>query len=93
MTIAARLIFIVYFLEVGVLLALGPWSVLWDRNYFVHLWPALGLVTSNGYVRGAVSGLGLLNLAAAVAEFVGFFRKSPEAERQAPEADRPSPNA
>ena len=78
MSIVARLIFIVYFLEVGLLLALAPWSVLWDRNYFVHLWPALGVFISNGYVRGAVSGLGLINLAAAVAEFVGFFRKTPD---------------
>jgi len=84
MSIVARLIFVVYFLEVGVLLTLGPWSVLWDRNYFVHLWPALGVFMSNGYVRGAVSGLGLLNLAAAVAEFIGFFRRAPGTDGPTP---------
>ena len=80
MTIVARLIFIVYFLEVGLLLAIAPWSPLWDRNYFVHLWPALEVLVGNGYVRGAVSGLGVLNLAAAVTECLGFFRpKAPGA--------------
>jgi hypothetical protein len=79
MTFVARLIFIVYFLEVGLLLVIAPWSVLWDRNYFIHLWPALGVLMGNGYVRGAVSGLGFINLAAAVAEFIGFFRKNPNA--------------
>ena len=45
-----------------------PWSAFWERNYFVDWSPALlGVLTSN-YTRGAVTGLGLLNVWAALAE-------------------------
>lgn len=56
-------------LEVGLLLILIPWSSFWDHNYFAELSPLVRSLVRNDYVRGAVSGLGLLNLYAAVAEF------------------------
>lgn len=57
-----RLILIAYFLEVGLLLLLVPWSVFWERNYFAVSLPMLQDVLRNNYLRGAVSGLGLVNL-------------------------------
>jgi hypothetical protein len=57
-----RLIFVVYFLEVGLLLVLVPWSAFWEHNYFVSWFPILQNVLRNNYVRGGVSGLGLVNL-------------------------------
>jgi hypothetical protein len=75
MSIVARVIFIAYFLEVGVLLTLAPWSAMWDRNYFMQTFPVVAVVAGNGYVRGAVSGIGLVNLAAGFAEIIGLFRR------------------
>jgi hypothetical protein len=75
MSVVPRVIFIVYFLEVGVLLTLAPWSTLWDRNYFIQAWPVIAAVAGNDYVRGAVSGLGLVNLTAGCAEVIGLFRR------------------
>lgn len=50
-----------------------PWSAFWERNYFVEWSPALmGVLTSN-YTRGAVTGLGLLNVWAALAELGDIF--------------------
>jgi hypothetical protein len=63
-----RLLFIVFFFEVGLVLAVVPWSTYWERNYFAALAPLLHVVITNSFFRGAVSGLGLINLAAAVAE-------------------------
>ena len=57
-----RLLFVAYFLEVGLVLMLVPWSSFWTRNYFAITFPVLQDVLSNNYVRGAVSGLGLVNL-------------------------------
>jgi hypothetical protein len=57
-----RLIFVAYFLEVGLLLVLVPWSAFWVRNYFVGVFPPLLLILRNNFVRGAVSGLGIVNL-------------------------------
>lgn len=63
-----RLLTVVFFVEVGLVLAVVPWSMYWERNYFADLLPVLHVVITNTFFRGAVSGLGLVNLAAAIAE-------------------------
>ncbi len=63
-----RVLFIAYFLEVGVILVFVPWSVWWDRNFFAQSLPLLHVVTHNYFVRGAVSGIGVLNLLAGLAD-------------------------
>jgi hypothetical protein len=50
-----------------------PWSSFWEGNYFAYAWPALRPVLANNFVRGAVSGLGVLNLIAAFAELLPVF--------------------
>ena len=55
------------------LLILIPWSAFWDRNYFVESLPALGALLTNNFVRGAVSGLGVVNLLAALGELADLF--------------------
>ena len=57
-----RLLLVAYFIEVGLLLVLVPWSPFWERNYFLTEFPALLMIVRNNYVRGAVSGLGVVNL-------------------------------
>jgi hypothetical protein len=68
-----RLLLVVYFLEVGLLLVVLPWFAFWERNYFADTVPLVAAVTRNGFVRGAVSGIGLLNVAAAVMELLSIF--------------------
>ena len=41
---------------------LVPWSAFWERNYFAGTFPVLQQVLRNNFVRGAVSGLGVVNL-------------------------------
>jgi hypothetical protein len=71
-------------LEIGLLLVLIPWSRFWERNYFADLVPAIRFVMSNNYVRGAVSGLGLLNIWLALVELAGMIgrRENPMAAGQ-----------
>jgi hypothetical protein len=57
-----RLLLVAYFIEVGLLLVLVPWSPFWERNYFLTAFPALLEIVRNNYLRGAVSGLGVVNL-------------------------------
>ena len=57
-----RLIYVAYFLEVGLLLVLVPWTAFWDRNYFGVASPVFHEFLRNNFVRGAVSGLGVINL-------------------------------
>ena len=56
------MLLVAYFLEVGLVLVLVPWSGFWDQNYFAEAFPVLQDVMRNNYVRGAVSGLGIVNL-------------------------------
>ena len=62
------MLFIALLLETGLLLVLIPWSAFWDQNYLARIVPGLGALIVNNYVRGAVSGLGLVNMWSALAE-------------------------
>ena len=60
-------------LEIGLLLVLIPWSRFWERNYFADVVPIVRFVITNNYVRGAVSGLGLVNIWLALLELGGII--------------------
>jgi hypothetical protein len=68
-----RLLLVVFFAETGLVLVLAPWSSFWDRNYFVQGIPVLHALVVSNFVRGAVSGVGLVNIGAAVGEMLAFF--------------------
>jgi len=46
----------------GMALVLVPWSDVWDSNYFLYHYPALGFFVKNPFLRGAISGLGFMNI-------------------------------
>jgi len=58
-------------LEMGVLLVFLPWSPYWDRNFFLQHFPELIPVLLSPFVRGAVTGLGLLDVFLAGLIFIG----------------------
>ena len=59
---ARRLVVAAFFFEAGLVLLILPWSGFWDRNLILEWSHALFDLTRSPYVRGAVSGLGFLNL-------------------------------
>jgi len=72
-TLLRRLVYAAFFLEVGLLLLVLPWSAFWDRNYFVSTWPVIRPFLTNNFVRGGVTGLGAVNVFAGVADLVLVF--------------------
>jgi hypothetical protein len=68
-----RLLLVALFVELGLVLAIVPWSVYWDRNYFVESIPFLHGMLTNNFVRGAVSGLGVVNLVMAAVEMFSII--------------------
>lgn len=68
-----RFLIVVFFFEVGLVLVVIPWLAFWDRNYFWQLVPPLGTFMTNNFVRGAVSGLGLINISAGCLELVSIL--------------------
>jgi hypothetical protein len=71
----SRLLLFVYFLESGLLLLVVPWSVFWERNLFVGWFVPVEAILLNHFVRGAISGIGVLCLAASIAELLGVWRR------------------
>ena len=70
-----------------------PWSSFWERNYFVEWSPVLtGALTSN-YTRGAVTGLGLLNVWAALAELGDLFGSRQPPSRDDSQSGSPNPHS
>jgi hypothetical protein len=61
-------------LLMGVVLVVSPWTSLWDTNQLLQLHPLLRLVALNPFLRGAVSGLGLVNLLLAAVEVHAYLR-------------------
>jgi len=64
-----RIVLLLLWLEVGLTLILLPWSEFWEINYYLYQYPMLGFFVKNSYLRGAVSGLGLMNVLLALDSF------------------------
>lgn len=74
-----RLVFVLFFFEVGFVLIVIPWLAFWDRNYFAQLVPPLHALITNNFVRGAVSGLGVVNVIVGLGELVALLTgRAPE---------------
>ena len=61
---------------VGIVLIAFPWLTWWDGNYFSDLSPEWRQLWLNPFFRGAVSGVGLLNVFISVVEIFGLRRFS-----------------
>lgn len=64
-----RVILLLIWVELGFVLILVPWSEAWEMNYFLFQYPVLGFVLKNAFFRGAVSGLGVVNVLMALETF------------------------
>jgi len=73
-------VFIIFCLELGLFLVIYPWTDDWDHNLFATS-PSLQLARwnefwHNPYLKGALSGLGLLDLWVSVGEIFRLRRFS-----------------
>jgi uncharacterized membrane protein len=55
-------LFVILRLYVGALVVLLPWRSIWTTNAWINNWPLVASFIAQGWVRGIVSGLGLLNI-------------------------------
>jgi len=72
------LVFVLVCLEVGIFLLLFPWMDYWDHNSIASLTPWMRDVWDSAYLRGAVSGLGLVNIYIALSEVLRLRRPRPD---------------
>jgi len=66
---AVRILLLLLWLTLGLALILAPWSEMWETNYFLYQYPSLAFFLKNHYLRGAVSGLGFMNVLMALESF------------------------
>lgn len=64
-----RALLLLLWLELGLLLILIPWSLFWESNYFLNRYPGLIPILLNPYIRGVISGLGVVDAFLAISAF------------------------
>lgn len=87
----SRLLVAAYLVEAGLLLVLAPWTTLWERNFFAAAVPALGDWMANEFVRGGVTGVGVVTAIAGLRDLTGAFLARLPAESPPAGPDRPQP--
>lgn len=71
-----RICFTLFTFEIGVFLVIFPWTDSWSLNSIQELVPAIQSVWDDPYFRGAVTGLGFLNVYLSCMEVILLFRRS-----------------
>jgi hypothetical protein len=51
----------------------APWSAFWEHNHFAATHAAIALLAASAYVRGAVSGIGVITMLAGLAELASVI--------------------
>jgi hypothetical protein len=62
------LLYVFFCFELGVFLLMFPWTDYWPRSYFSGLGPAWDGIWNNPYLRGAISGLGVIDIGISFSE-------------------------
>jgi hypothetical protein len=72
-----RICFVIFAFEVGLFLVVVPWmDESWSLNTFQEMLPALQTVWIDPYFRGAITGLGVVNIYIACTEVFRLFRRA-----------------
>jgi hypothetical protein len=61
-----RTLSVVLAFEMGALLLYMPWSIYWEQNFFLNHFPSLMHIVLHPSFRGAVSGIGVLDILLAI---------------------------
>jgi hypothetical protein len=86
----SSLLFAIFCFELGVFLIVFPWMDGWDMNYFAWIAPETAstawiseywrTIWTSTHFRGAVSGLGFVNIYISILEAMRLRRFSPQTE-------------
>jgi hypothetical protein len=66
---------VIFFIELGMVLVVIPWTFLWDDNKLLIMHPSWRTFVVNGFTRGVVTGLGLINVWIGIWEAVHYTEK------------------
>jgi hypothetical protein len=63
---------VVFFIELGMILVVLPWSDLWTRNTLLMGFPTAKMIVDHGFLRGVVTGLGFINIWIGISDAVNY---------------------
>lgn len=67
------IVFVMFCFYIGGLLAVLPWwTRLWDRNGWLLAHPAIDAVLTTNWVRGVISGIGLVDVWIGISELLHY---------------------
>jgi len=69
-------IYIIFSLYFGIALLTFPWMDVWENNYFLYIFPQAGPIVTNSFFKGAVLGLGFVNILIGIHEIVRIRKAS-----------------
>jgi len=62
------MIFVLFCLEIGIILTVAPWTTFWTDNSLLAGYPKLREILMYPFVRGVVSGVGVTDIWLAISE-------------------------
>lgn len=65
-------VFVVFCIELGMLLAILPWTTVWNQNSFLGDYPTIKAFVQHNFVRGVATGLGLVDIWIGIWEAVHY---------------------
>ena len=71
-----RILYILFCFQVGIFLLILPWMRLWESHSLLLQYPAVRPVMLNNFFRGAVSGLGIVNVLIGGMEVMNFGKRN-----------------
>ena len=66
------IIFVIFCIELGMLLTVLPWTRIWTDNSLISARPALRALVQDNFVRGIVTGIGLVDIWIGIWEAVHY---------------------
>ncbi len=69
------LFYAIYCLEAGLFFTILPWTSIWTLNPLLHSSLAVGFWADNPFVRGFVSGIGVVHLLVGVRELIDALQQ------------------
>ena len=66
------IVYVLFCIELGLALIILPWTSYWFSDGWVVQWPGLSSILQTGFIRGAVSGLGILDICLGLMEAVRY---------------------
>ena len=67
---SVTLLFALYCLEAGLFFLVVPWTRVWTLNSLLHSHSTLAILAANPFVRGFISGLGVVHIMVGIRDIV-----------------------